>query len=443
MEKQIAVIGTGYVGLVTGTCLAEMGHNVVCYDSDQDKLAWLRQSLKAPFYEPGLNELIEHTTQLGNLHFAEDKDEFLTSLETTEVCFICVGTPPAPGGKADLSQVRSVLGFLKDYSYDGVVVIKSTVPPGTCDHLSREFGMDISVNPEFLAEGRAIEDFKRPDRIVIGSHDEGGDHESEFEVMRDVYSYLIRNGHTYLEMTPTEAELVKYASNAMLATRVSFINEIARICDSVGADIMSVRKGIGSDSRIGSKFLYPGIGYGGSCFKKDLYALLNVAGDTDTPVLDSVGTSNDQQREYLYSLLFPYLNPEVYVAIWGLSFKPRTSDTRDAPAVWLINRIREFKRITVYDPAANSDAYHKLPVRPAKDKYHAVEGANVLILCTEWAEFRNVDWKQVKDLMEPAPAIIDGRNQYDPQELARLGFEYIGIGRGKWSAYGGRVRDLP
>lgn len=436
---RIAVVGTGYVGLVTGTCFAETGVTVTCVDIDRDKISRLRMG-KPPIYEPGLETMIRRNSEKGRLFFTTDIAE---ALEKCEVVFITVGTPPEEDGSADLSHVLGVAGdigrHMKDYL---LVVTKSTVPVGAAElvrkAVSDELGkrgkkipFDVASNPEFLKEGDAIEDFLKPDRIVIGV-----DSERAEEIMRKLYKPFILNQHPILFMDIASAELTKYAANAMLATRISFINEIANLCDILGADVNLVRKGIGSDSRIGNKFLYPGVGYGGSCFPKDIKALIRTSEENgySMNVIKAVDLTNEQQKLRLLSKIHEHFGDDLsglVFAVWGLTFKPQTDDTRVSPAMVIITKLLEAGALVkAYDPAGIPEARAKLgdKIIYAEDPYHAAEGADALLLMTEWAEFRLPDWDEISVKLKQK-VIFDGRNVYEPGELKRMGFKYYGIGR--------------
>jgi UDPglucose 6-dehydrogenase len=430
----IAVIGTGYVGLVTGACFAEFGVNVTCVDVDTEKIARLTEGIM-PIYEPGLDQLVSKNTQAGRLHFTTD---LRTAVEQALVIFLAVGTPPREDGSADLRFVedaaRTVARYMNGYK---VIVTKSTVPVGTGEHLRRlikesltqrtNFG--IVSNPEFLREGAAIDDFMRPDRVVIGSRDEAA-----VAIMRDLYRplYLIE---TPVVITSLEAaELTKYAANAFLATKISFINEIANLCDRIGCDVHDVARAMGMDGRIGRYFLHPGPGYGGSCFPKDTTALLSVAGQYggESLIVEAVVEVNRRQRlkmvEKIEGLVGDVKGKTI--AVLGLSFKPETDDMREAPSVDIIEALLEKgARVRAYDPVAVEQAQKVLKgVEYAEDEFSAVEGADALVFMTEWNQFRALDMQRVKELMR-APKIADLRNIYEPERMRRLGFDYVGVGR--------------
>ncbi len=430
----IAVIGTGYVGLVTGACFAEFGVNVTCVDVDAEKIDQLSQG-QIPIYEPGLDQLVSRNAQAGRLNFTTD---IQSAVEQALVIFLAVGTPPREDGAADLSFIeaaaRSVALHMNGYK---VIVTKSTVPVGTGEHLRRlirehqtgKYNFGVVSNPEFLREGAAISDFMRPDRVVIGSRDE-----EAVAIMRDLYRplYLI---DTPVVITSLEAaELTKYAANAFLATKISFINEIANLCDRIGCDVHDVARAIGMDNRIGKKFLHPGPGYGGSCFPKDTTALLSVARNynTETRIIEAVVEVNRRQREVMVEKIERLVGElkEKRIAVLGLSFKPETDDMRDAPAVEIIRAlVQRGATVRAYDPVAIRQAKKFLPgIEYAEDEYGAVEGADALVFMTEWNQFRALDMKRVRELMR-SPKVADLRNIYEPGAMRELGFDYVGVGR--------------
>ncbi len=438
---RIAVIGTGYVGLVTGTCLAEIGNEVVCHDIDADKIERLRRG-ELPIFEPGLEELLERNLRELRLSFTRDLEEAIAGVE---VCFVAVGTPGDQDGSADRRYViDAVTSIAKVMSAPLVIVMKSTVPVGTCARMRDvvaevlrargvAFDFDIVSNPEFLKEGKAVSDFQRPDRIVIGA-----DSERARAMMRSVYSTFMRNGHPILFMDIPSAEMTKYAANAMLATRISLMNELAQICERVGADIMNVRQGIGTDKRIGMDFLYAGIGYGGSCFPKDVRALSRLAMESDAPadILDAVDAVNRHQKVVLANRVIARYAGEVRgrrFALWGLAFKANTDDIREAPALSVLKRLTDAgAHVVAYDPEAMQRAKRELGDNPylsfVSSSYEAARGCDALVLVTEWSQFRRPDFARLKESLK-APVIFDGRNQYDPAEMKALGFEYHCIGR--------------
>lgn len=430
----IAVIGTGYVGLVTGACFAEFGVDVTCVDIDAEKIARLIAG-EMPIYEPGLDQLVSKNSQSGRLRFTTDIKQ---AVEQALVIFLAVGTPPKDDGSPDLSYVesaaRSVAKHMNGYK---VIVTKSTVPIGTGEHLrelirenlNSKLNFGIVSNPEFLREGAAINDFMRPDRVVIGSRDE-----EAVAIMRDLYRPLYLIEAPFVLTSLEAAELSKYAANAFLATKISFINEIANLCESIGCDVHDVARAIGMDRRIGSKFLHPGPGFGGSCFPKDTRALASVAREfgRDTMIVDAVIEVNRRQRQ----AMIPKIEKLVgelkgkTVAILGLAFKPETDDMREAPAIDIIaGLVERGATIRAYDPVAMDEAAKVLPeVTYAADEYEAVKGADALVFVTEWNQFRALDMGRVRDLMR-SPKIADLRNIYDPTDLRDLGFDYVGVGR--------------
>ncbi|HEX8459051.1 MAG TPA: UDP-glucose/GDP-mannose dehydrogenase family protein [Pyrinomonadaceae bacterium] len=430
---QIAVIGTGYVGLVTGACFAEFGVDVVCFDIDARKIERLKEG-HMPIYEPGLDQLVAKNAQAGRLQFTTD---LKAAVEPSLVILLAVGTPPREDGSADLTHVeaaaRAVAEHMNDYK---VIVTKSTVPVGTGEHLRRIIGeqkknakFGMVSNPEFLREGAAIGDFMRPDRVVIGSRDP-----EAIAIIKDLYRplYLIETPFVITSMEG--AELTKYASNAFLATKISFINEIANLCDRIGCDVHDVARALGMDNRIGKKFLHPGPGFGGSCFPKDTHALLSIARqfDYDALIVDAVVRVNERQRE----LMVPKIEQLVgdlrgkSIAVLGLAFKPGTDDMREAPSVDIIRRLLERgATVRAYDPIAMDAARECLPgIEYAEDEYAAVEGADALVFMTEWNQFRALNMERVHELMR-APKIADLRNIYDPDAMVELGFQYVGVGR--------------
>ncbi len=431
---QIAVIGTGYVGLVTGACFAEFGTSVTCVDVDADKIARLNEG-QVPIYEPGLDQLVSKNKAAGRLQFTTD---LRAAVEQSLVIFLAVGTPPKEDGSADLSYIEAAaLDVARHMNGYKVLVTKSTVPVGTGERLRRlirehqqRFDFGIVSNPEFLREGAAIDDFMRPDRVVIGSRDEPA-----VAIMRDLYRplYLIE---TPVVITSLEAaELTKYAANAFLATKISFINEVANLCDRIGCDVHDVARAMGMDNRIGRYFLHPGPGYGGSCFPKDTTALLSVAKDygAESRIVEAVVEVNDRQRAKMVEKIERLMAGEIkgkQVAVLGLSFKPETDDMREAPSVDIIRALIERgARVRAYDPVAAEQARKILPdVEYAPDEYEAADGADVLVFMTEWNQFRALDMQKIKGLMR-VPRIADLRNIYEPQRMRELGFDYAGVGR--------------
>ena len=430
----IAVIGTGYVGLVTGACFAEFGVEVTCVDVDETKIENLKKGI-IPIYEPGLDTIVEKNAKAGRLHFTTD---IKSAVEQALVVFLAVGTPPQPDGSPNMDYyfqaAKDVAEAMNGYK---VLVTKSTVPVGTGKKL-REYVSDnqktktnfgVASNPEFLREGAAISDFMRPDRVVIGSNEEDA-----IAIMKDLYRplYLIE---TPIVITSLEAaELIKYAANAFLATKITFINEIANLCDAIGCDVHDVARGMGMDNRIGRKFLHPGPGYGGSCFPKDTRAFTKVgdAFGVETLVVDSVIEANERQRQAMIPKIEKLIGDfsGKQIAVLGLSFKPETDDMREAPAIDIIKAMQERgAKIKAFDPVAMDEAKHSLSnIDYTQDEYSAIEGADALVIVTEWNQFRALDMNKVKSLLK-APKIADLRNIYEPADMRELGFEYIGVGR--------------
>lgn len=435
---KIAIVGTGYVGLVSGACFAEMGIDVTCVDIDQAKIERLRAG-DIPIYEPGLDELVLRNSQEGRLHFTT---RLADCLDGVEAVFSAVGTPPDEDGSADLRYVlevaREVGRHMQHYL---VVVTKSTVPVGTArkveaairEELSKrgvDIPFDVASNPEFLKEGSAIKDFMSPDRVVVGVESE-----KARELMTRLYAPFMLNNFRVIFTDVPSAEMIKYAANSMLATRISFMNDIANLCELVGADVNQVRKGIGSDTRIGSKFLYPGCGYGGSCFPKDVKALVQTAEQNgyDMRVLKAVEEVNERQKSVLFEKLRRHYGDlqGKTIALWGLAFKAETDDMREATSLVTIRHLLEAGcTVRVFDPAAMDEAHRRLgdAVIYASDIYDAAKGADALLLLTEWKQFRLPSWARVHDLMR-SPIVFDGRNIYDPAEMRKNGFEYYSIGR--------------
>jgi len=438
---KITIIGSGYVGLVSGACFADLGNDVVCVDVDEKKIAQLRGGT-IPIYEPGLQQLVSHNVAAGRLRFTTDVDESVTH---GAVQFIAVGTPSDQDGSADMRYViaaaRSIGRSMPEYR---VIVNKSTVPVGTSERVraaiaeelkKRGVDLEFSVvsNPEFLKEGAAVDDFMRPDRIVVGSSDERAT-----QIMRQLYAPLSRNHDRIFVMDPRSAELTKYAANAMLATRISFMNELANLAEKLGANIESVRQGIGSDQRIGYHFLYAGVGYGGSCFPKDIHALQHTAGEygVQMTIVDSVEKANRTQKQRLLEKVRGRFGEQLdgrHFAVWGLSFKPNTDDMREAPSRVVINGLlARGASITAYDPVAMDEGkrvFAKEPgVRFASSTVGALDGADALIIVTEWKEFRSPDFADMKKRLK-APIIFDGRNLYDPAMMREAGIEYFSMGR--------------
>ena len=434
----ITIVGTGYVGLVTGACLAEVGTNVTCVDIDKVKINKLKESI-IPIYEPGLEAMVKRNVQIGRLNFSTDIKE---TLDSCDVIFIAVGTPPDEDGSADLKHVITVASqigkYMKSYM---LVVTKSTVPVGTAKKVreaiqeqltlrGENIPFDVASNPEFLNEGAAVDDFMKPDRIVVGVESVKAE-----EIMTRLYKPFTLNGHPVIFMDIPSAEMTKYAANAMLATKISFMNDVANLCELVGANVNMVRKGIGSDTRIGTKFIYPGIGYGGSCFPKDVKALIKTASEYgyEMRVIKAVEEVNDDQKSVLFNKLEKYYKNNLNgknIAIWGLSFKPQTDDMREAPAVVLIDKlVKAGCNIIVYDPEAMVEAKHIIgnKVNYANDKEEALIDADCLLLVTEWNSFRILNYNVMAKLMRKK-VVFDGRNIYDAKEMEENGFDYFCIG---------------
>lgn len=433
------MIGTGYVGLVSGTCFAESGNDVVCVDKDEKKIDDLKKGI-IPIYEPGLEGLVKRNVEEERLFFTTSLEE---AVEKSLLLFIAVGTPPGEDGSADLQHVlavaRGIGRCMKEYK---IIVDKSTVPVGTglkvrqviqdeLDKRGENLQFDIVSNPEFLKEGNAIEDFMKPDRVVIGCEDV-----RTGEIMKELYSPFVRTGKPILIMDVPSAEMTKYAANAMLATKISFMNDIANLCEKLGVDVAQVRQGIGSDSRIGYSFIFPGAGYGGSCFPKDVQALVKTAGRNDyrLEILEAVEAVNYRQKKVLFSKIsqrFPDGLKGKIIAVWGLSFKPNTDDMREAPSIVLIESLLEAgAKVVAYDPEAMKEAKKHFgdKISYGKKAYDVVEGADALAIVTEWNEFRRPDLERIKGLLKN-PVIIDGRNLFEPKKMKALGFDYEGIGR--------------
>lgn len=437
----ITIIGTGYVGLVTGTCFSDMGNEVYCVDVLEDKIEQLKNGI-VPIYEPGLEELIKRNYERGNLHFTTNLKD---SLDDSEICFIAVGTPMTEDGSADLQYVLQVASQIgQTIIRDMLIVNKSTVPVGTAEKVKaiveeelskRKLSCRISVvsNPEFLKEGNAVNDFMHPDRVIVGTDDE-----YSLEIMEMLYEPFTKNHERMISMDIKSAEMTKYASNCMLANRISFMNEMANICDRLGANIDNVRKGMGSDSRIGSSFLYAGCGYGGSCFPKDVIAMIKTATDAgyDPVLLKSVEEVNNRQKYYLSNRIKSVLGEDltgITFAVWGLAFKPETDDMREAPSITIINELLDAgAKINVYDPKALDvarDYYFKnLDINYFTDKYAATEGADVLVIVTEWKEFRSPNFNKIKSNLSKC-MIFDGRNQFKNTFMEKIGIKYYAVGK--------------
>ncbi|MFC2615659.1 MAG: UDP-glucose dehydrogenase family protein [Treponema sp.] len=439
----LSIVGTGYVGLVTGTCFAEMGNTVWCIDIDEAKIENLKKGI-LPIYEPALEEMVARNYKEGRLHFTTD---YAQAVPQSKICFIAVGTPPGEDGSADVSYVlaaaRSIAQQIKEYT---VIVDKSTVPVGTSekvrdavqkvlDDRQVKIGFDVVSNPEFLKEGVAVDDFLRPDRVVIGT-----DSEQARSIMQELYEPFVSNGHPLLVMDIKSAEITKYAANAMLATRISFMNEIAKLCDTLGGDVKAVRQGIGTDSRIGMSFLYAGCGYGGSCFPKDVKELIAVGkrNNIDMKIAQAVEQVNEEQKHILVQQIIKKYGENLTgktFALWGLAFKPQTDDMREAPSIVIINElVKRGAHIRAYDPEAYQTAKHYLnhiahtALSYEKDMWTPLSSADALILVTEWKQFRQPDFDKIKQSLK-TPVIFDGRNQYSITLMKELGIEYHCIGR--------------
>ncbi|MFD2161114.1 UDP-glucose dehydrogenase family protein [Paradesertivirga mongoliensis] len=431
---KIAVVGTGYVGLVTGTCLAETGNTVTCVDINQEKVDKMQQG-QIPIYEPGLEILFHRTIEQGRLKFTTVLAE---AIADAKIIFLALPTPPGADGAADLSFVlgaaKDIAKLVKDYK---VVVTKSTVPVGTADKVKKVFAentsieVDVVSNPEFLREGVAVEDFMKPDRVVVGTSSEKAK-----KLMEELYNPYVRSGNPIIFMDERSSELTKYAANSFLATKITFMNEVANLCELVGADVDMVRKGIGSDARIGKRFLFPGVGYGGSCFPKDVQALAKSAAEVnyDFSILNSVMAVNEKQKVVIVEKMRKYYKGDLKgkkFALWGLAFKPETDDIREAPALYIIDELlKDGASIVAYDPEATANV-RKLKgdtIGYAKDPYEALEGADALIIVTEWPLFRTPDFDRIEKNLK-AKVIFDGRNLYDIQKMIDCGYYYNSIGR--------------
>lgn len=432
---KICIIGTGYVGLVAGTCLADMGNDVVCVDSNIEKVEQLKKGI-IPIYEPGLEELIKYNVSEARLDFSTDLQN---AVKVSQVCFIAVGTPESEDGSADLRAVMAVAKEIA-HSMNGykVIVNKSTVPVGTAEKVTEvikantNHDFDVVSNPEFLKQGAAVTDFLSPDRVIIGS-----DSPRATEIMQEIYSSFLKTANRVIIMDVKSAEMTKYTANAFLATKISFINEIANICEKIGADTEMVRVGITTDSRIGTQFLFPGIGYGGSCFPKDVKALINVANTvgSGSGILQAVDNVNENQKILFLNKVLDYFNGNVSgktIAIWGLAFKPKTNDMREAPAITIIEELlKRGANIQAFDPKAMdmAKAIFGNKISYTQKAYDALNNADALLLLTEWNEFRRPNFDKMKVLLK-SPIIFDGRNQYDRKNVEARGFEYICIGNG-------------
>ncbi|CUU07110.1 UDP-glucose dehydrogenase [Candidatus Kryptobacter tengchongensis] len=445
----ISIIGTGYVGLVTGACFAESGNNVICMDIDKEKINKLKNGI-VPIYEPGLDEIVRKNLNTGRLKFTTDLEY---AVRNSEIIFLCLPTPPGKDGDADLgilfSVVKNIAKILRGLAKDEknqlkkLIVSKSTVPVGTADKiketLNKELGkysdkidLYVASNPEFLKEGNAVQDFMFPDRVVIGVND--GEAE---KILRELYEPFVRTGAPILVMDTRSAEMVKYTANAFLAMRISFMNEMANLCEKLGADVEKVRIAIGYDNRIGPRFLFPGVGWGGSCFPKDIKALMKMweKNGVELKIVKSVYEVNERQKKLIVEKIKKHFGRELKnkkIAIWGLSFKPKTDDMREAPSIVIINELLKLgAKISAFDPVAvpNAKKIFGDKVKFAKNQYEALKNADALVLITEWQEFREPDFNYIKTLMR-TPVVFDGRNIYNPEKLKKLGFIYYGIGRG-------------
>ena len=430
---KLSVIGTGYVGLVAGTCFSETGNEVICVDIDEAKIATLQQG-KIPIYEPGLEEMVRRNAEEQRLLFTTDVN---SAVRNSSIIFIAVGTPQGLNGNANLEYVRNTSKSIAK-AMDGfkIIVTKSTVPVGTADQIrqwiSEETSHPFAVlsNPEFMKEGAAVEDFMKPDRVVLG-----GDDAEALEIVKELYEPFLRTGNQILVMDSRSAEMSKYAANAMLATKISFINEVSRLCEYMGADINDVRRAIALDRRIGQHFIFPGVGYGGSCFPKDIRAIISMGGDQqEMSLMKAVEQVNERQKRVLVEKIKRRFGAKLsgkIFAVWGLAFKPRTDDMRDAPAIVVIEALLQMgARIQAFDPEATVEARKIFGDRIvyAARNYDALDGASALLVLTEWNEFRRPDFERIKELLKE-PIIFDGRNIYDPLDLKKLGFDYYSIGR--------------
>ncbi len=431
---KICVVGSGYVGLVTAGCLAEAGNDVVCVDNDREKIAVLKKG-KVPFYEPGLTEIVKRNGQLGRLSFTTD---LKFGVDYSTVIFLAVGTPSAADGSADISAILTVASdigeCLKDYR---VIATKSTVPVGTYQKVTEmiqsktDVPFDYVSNPEFLKEGAAVEDFMYPDRIIIGTMNP-----AVREIMRQLYSPFMRKRNRMLFMDPASAEMTKYAANVMLATRISFMNEISALCEKLGADVELVRQGIGGDSRIGPAFLFPGVGFGGSCFPKDVRALIYAGSEhgVDMTMAKAVGQVNTSSQERFAGRIKDYFSGQedkTVLAVWGLAFKAKTDDVRESPAIWCIKKLLDSgMKIRAYDPQASDAAKEALDgkIETFRNGYEALDGSDALVIFTDWQEFRNPDFDVIAQKLN-RPVIFDGRNLYSPEVVMKAGFEYYSVGR--------------
>ena len=435
---KVTIVGSGYVGLVTGTCFAEVGIEVTCVDIDQKKIDNLKEGI-IPIYEPGLEEMVHRNMKKGRLNFTTSIKE---ALKDSEVIFSAVGTPPDEDGSADLKYVLGVAGDVGKYMNDYILMVtKSTVPVGTAEKVRKaiqdqldkrgvNLEFDVASNPEFLKEGAAIDDFLKPDRIVVGC-----DSPRAEKLIAALYKPFTLNGHPVIFMDIVSAEMTKYAANSMLATKISFMNDIANLCEIVGANVNMVRKGIGSDTRIGTKFIYPGVGYGGSCFPKDVKALIKTSDEFghSLRILKAVEAVNDDQKSVMFNKIMKYFNGNLkgkVIALWGLSFKPQTDDMREAPSLVMIKQFLDAgAKVKAYDPVAMDEAKRIIDnsIEYADDQYNALIDADCLLMITEWPEFKFPNWKVIKKLLK-GHVVFDGRNIYDAEELSQKGFDYFCIG---------------
>lgn len=430
---KVCVVGIGYVGLVTAGCLAEAGNSVVCVDNDKDKVAALKDGT-IPIYEPGLTEIVKHNETLGRLHFTT---ELKQGVDDSLIIFLAVGTPPRPDGSADMSAVFAVAGEIAEYlSEYRIIVTKSTVPVGTHKKVTEligsktEVAFDYVSNPEFLKEGSAVEDFMSPDRIIIGT-----DNPAVMEIMKQLYSPFMRRGNRILFMDAASAEMTKYAANVMLATRISFMNQLAALCEKIGVDVELVRQGLGRDSRIGPAFLFPGVGFGGSCFPKDIRALIHTGEQhgVEMTVAKAVQQANADSQERFAKRIADYFagRKDVVLVVWGLAFKAKTDDVRESPAINCIEKLLDKGiKIRAYDPEAACGALQVLDekIETFENGYDALDGADALVIFTDWQEFRNPDFELIAEKLKK-PLIFDGRNLYDPKIVKKAGIEYHSIGR--------------
>ncbi len=431
---KICVIGTGYVGLVVGTCLSEMGNNVICVDVDEEKLKNLEKGI-VPIYEPGLEELIKVNVAEKRLQFTSNLDY---AVKNSLVCFIAVGTPQGEDGSADLKYVYQVAESIgQSLNHYKVIVDKSTVPVGTADKVyeiiksKTDIDFDVVSNPEFLKQGAAVDDFLKPDRVIIGSNSKKAS-----DIMQELYSPFLRTGNPVIFMDVRSAEMTKYAANSFLAVKISYANEIANICENVGANADMVRIGMCTDKRIGSHFLFAGLGYGGSCFPKDVKALIKTSRDYNcsSKIIEAADEVNNLQREVFINKILNFYNHDISgktFAVWGLAFKPKTNDMREAPSITIINKLLEMgASVKAYDPKAFDLAYKIFgnKIQYCKDSYSALLCADALVLLTEWNEFARPDFERIKESLKE-PVIFDGRNQYDPQRLKKRGFTYFCVGK--------------